>query len=206
MAKTLYLVRHAQSRPTVGVPDAEWPLSERGRAQAARLADLLDGLGIEEVHTSPYRRCRETIAPFIAASGVPLHAHDDLRERLIARGVIEVFEAVWRRSWEDFDYALPGCETSRAAQRRIVDAVAAICARSAARTLAISSHGNVLSLLVHHLDPRFHLERASAMRNPDLLRLAYDGGALRWDEAFAAPLLDAFASHHRETPIDRGDQ
>lgn len=199
----MYLVRHAQSRITAGVPDPEWPLSERGSAQAARLAEVLAALDIEEIHCSPYRRCRETIAPFVAAARVPVHHHDDLRERRIAGTVLDDFERVWRRSWEDFDYALPECESSRAAQRRIVDAVAGICARSAARTLAVSSHGNVLSLLIHHLDARFHLERASAMRNPDLLRLEYDGAALRWDEIFASPLLDEFASHHRETPIVR---
>lgn len=203
MHKTVYLVRHAQSQPSAEVPDHEWPLSDRGRDQARRLAGVLAALGIEEVHTSPYLRCRDTIAPFIAAAPVPLHEHPDLRERRIAPTVIDDFPAVWRRSWEDFGYALPDCESSHAAQQRVYAAVTAILSRTAARVVAINSHGNALALLLHRLDPRFHFERASAIRNPDVFRATYHAGELRWDDGWRAHELDEFASHHLETPFPR---
>jgi broad specificity phosphatase PhoE len=199
--RTVYLVRHAQSQPSHELPDAEWPLSPHGRTQAQRLAEVLGALGIEEVHTSPYQRCRDTIAPFVAASAAPLHQHHDLRERKIAGGLIDDFPSVWRRSWADFSFALPDCETSHATQERIHAAVLAICARSAARRIAISSHGNALSLLVNRVDARFDVVRASAMRNPDVLRMTYREGALVWDDVWEAPELGAFASHHDETPF-----
>lgn len=197
--KTIYLVRHAQSRPSAALADPEWPLSERGQDQARRLVEVLTTLGIEEVHTSPYLRCRATIAPFIEASAVPIHQHHDLRERRVAPTVIDDFAEVWRRSWDDFSFALPGCETSHATQQRVCAAVTAICERSASTTIAINSHGNALSLLLHRANPSFHRERASAMRNPDLFRMIYRAGALHWDEAWHAPHLDDFASHHDET-------
>lgn len=199
--KTLYLVRHAQSAPSTGVPDPQWPLSDRGRRQAQQLAGVLDALGIEEVHTSPYVRCRDTIAPFVAAAAVPIHEHDDLRERRIAPTVIDNFAEVWQRSWDDFSFALPGCETSHSTQQRVHQTVTRICAGTAATTLAINSHGNALSLLLNHADDRFHIERATAMRNPDIFRMSYRDGALTWDAAWSAPALDAFASHHSETPF-----
>jgi 2,3-bisphosphoglycerate-dependent phosphoglycerate mutase len=199
-----YLVRHAESRPSADVPDADWPLSARGREQARRLAEVLADLGIEEVHCSPYLRCRETIAPFVAAAGLPLREHRDLRERRLAPGLIDDFAEHWRRSWEDFHYALPGCESAHAAQQRVHAAVLAICARSAARVLAISSHGNALALLLHRLDPRFHVERAAAMRNPELYRVIHRAGELRWDEGFRAPALDAFATSTGRPGTSRG--
>lgn len=199
--KTLYLVRHAQSAPQAGVPDPHWPLSERGRRQARQLIGVLTELGIEEVHTSPYLRCRDTISPFVEAAAVPLTEHHDLRERKVAATVIDNFPEVWRRSWEDFSFALPGCEDSHSTQRRVHEVVTRICAASRANTIAINSHGNALSLLINRADDRFHIERATAMRNPDIFRMTYAGGQLRWDDGWRAPSLDQFASHHDETPF-----
>jgi 2,3-bisphosphoglycerate-dependent phosphoglycerate mutase len=191
--KTVYLIRHAQSSPSAALPDPEWPLSERGHAQARRLVEILSTLGIEEVHTSPYLRCRATIAPFIERSALPIQEHHDLRERRVAPTVIDDFPDVWRRSWDDFSFALPGCETSHDTQHRVHAAVTSICERTAATTIAINSHGNALSLLLHRANQRFHREHATAMRNPDLFRMTY------WDDAWHAPALDEFASHHDET-------
>lgn len=201
--KIVYLVRHAQSAPSPDLPDPAWPLSERGRAQARHLAEVLAALGIEEVHTSPYLRCRDTIAPFIAAAAIPLHEHHDLRERRVAASLIDDFADVWRRSWDDFTFALPDCEDSHSTQRRVHAAVTAICQRTTATTLAINSHGNALSLLLHRADPTFHYERASAMRNPDVFRMTYRDGHLTWDATWRAPDLDAFATHHDDTPFPR---
>lgn len=155
------------------------------------------------MHTSPYLRCRDTIAPFIASAGVPLHEHPDLRERRVAPRLIDDFAEVWRRSWDDFSYALPDCEDSHTCQRRVHAAVTAICAGTRATTLGISSHGNALSLLLNRADPSFHLERASAMRNPELLRMTFREHALAWDADWRAPELDEFATHHDDTPFPR---
>ena len=201
--KTLYLIRHAQSRPTDALPNREWPLSERGHAQAGELAAVLATLAIDEVHTSPFVRCRDTIAPFIAATSVPVFEHHDLRERTVALRILADFEPVWRRSWADFSFALPGCETSLAAQQRMHAAVMSICERTTATTLAINSHGNALSLLINRADERFHLERATAMRNPDVFRLTFRNGTLSWDADWVAPRLASFASHHHETPFPK---
>src|SRR6266508_3359874 len=63
------LVRHADAgnkRDWSG-PDAERPLSEEGWEQAAGLVDLLAGLRIERLLTSPLLRCRQTLEPLAAA-------------------------------------------------------------------------------------------------------------------------------------------
>jgi 8-oxo-dGTP diphosphatase len=64
-----YLIRHAEpvspARHTGS--DADRPLSERGRRQAASVAARLAGSGASAVLTSPYLRCLET-AQVIAKS------------------------------------------------------------------------------------------------------------------------------------------
>jgi 2,3-bisphosphoglycerate-dependent phosphoglycerate mutase len=199
--KILYLVRHAQSQPLDALPDREWPLSDHGHGQARTLVSVLRSLDIDEVHTSPYIRCRDTIAPFVAATSVPIFEHHDLRERKVAPGIIDNFEEVWHRSWADFSFALPECETSHSTQQRVHAAVTSICEQTAATTMAINSHGNALSLLLNRADERFCVKRATAMRNPDVFRMTYADGRLAWDAEWVSPELDEFATHHDATPF-----
>jgi broad specificity phosphatase PhoE len=76
---TIYLIRHADagSRARWTSDDRLRPLTPEGRYQAADLAGLLHGVGIEAIRSSPYRRCIETVAPLAAATG--LVAKVDLR-------------------------------------------------------------------------------------------------------------------------------
>ena len=109
----------------------------------------------------------------------------DLRERTLSAQRIDNFEEPLRRSWEDFDYARPGGESSRTCRRRIVDCVTRL-ASSHAGTLLVSSHGNALALFLNALDPSFGWEGWKAMGNPDLFKVDFDG-TLHWDRAFRFP-------------------
>ena len=79
-------------------------------------------------------------------------------------------------------------------------ATLSIARNSNARTVAISSHGNTIALLVNQIDSRFTLEHASAVRNPDVIRLGFDGQSLRWDAEFELEALGAFATGFEATP------
>jgi 8-oxo-dGTP diphosphatase len=74
----LILVRHAHAGDKRLWPfgDVDRPLSERGRQQAQGLAHLLSELPVTRLSTSPYRRCRQTLAPLGAALGVEPEAED----------------------------------------------------------------------------------------------------------------------------------
>lgn len=74
------LVRHADAgnkRDWSG-PDAERPLSEQGWEQAAGLVDLLAGLRIERLLTSPLLRCRQSLEPLAAALDLDLEPVEEL--------------------------------------------------------------------------------------------------------------------------------
>lgn len=78
----LHLVRHADAgdRRTWEDADSERPLTMRGLAQANRLATELAGLSPERIISSPYRRCRETLAPLAEATGLAVESHPGLAE------------------------------------------------------------------------------------------------------------------------------
>ena len=192
--KKIYLIRHAQSRYDPGIPEPERPLTAKGQEQAAELAAALAELGIEEIHTSPYQRCLDTIRPFAGRMALGLNEVHDLRERLFTRDQIDDWTAVWTRAWMDFDFSFPDGESSRQAQIRMYEATLSVVTASRARTLAISSHGNTIGLLLHRIDSRFTFEHASSIRNPDVLKLTFDGKALRWDADFQLGELGDFAT------------
>lgn len=75
-------MRHAKagSRRDWDGPDEERPLSKAGRRQAAALTKLLRNEPITRIMTSPYVRCRETVAPLAERLGVPVEDTDALVE------------------------------------------------------------------------------------------------------------------------------
>jgi 2,3-bisphosphoglycerate-dependent phosphoglycerate mutase len=77
----LVLVRHAEPewvREGYSIDDP--PLTERGHAQARRLADRLADERFDEVHVSPLLRARQTATPLLRRWGITSSAADWLEE------------------------------------------------------------------------------------------------------------------------------
>ena len=198
---TLYFIRHAQSLPLAHQAEPDWALSPVGKAQARGLVPVLTALGLQRLYSSPYRRCRDTLAPFAAAAGLEVTLVADLRERRIAGGWISDFREVWQRSWADLDFALEGGETSRVCRRRVVAAVDTIAARHPGETLAIGSHGNAIALFLSHADPTFTVTDAGSIRTPEISKVTHQAGCYVWDRGFhAGPEFEALATDFRATP------
>lgn len=201
MRTTVYLVRHAQAQPLPHQSEPEWELSETGRAQAESLVPVLAALGIQRVYTSPFRRTRDTIHPFCAASGIAAIVHDGLRERCLSQEWIGDFRDVWRRSWSDLSFALAGGESSLACRARVVAAIEEIVRQHAGETIAVTSHGYTTALFLSTLDPTFGEPEASALRTPEIMKIVHDGAGFAWERTFCTgPVFDAFATHFRATP------
>ncbi len=69
---TIFLVRHAEKVAGGGDP----ALTPAGQVRTAALADLLEDAGITAVHTTDYRRTRDTVAPLADRLGVPITLYD----------------------------------------------------------------------------------------------------------------------------------
>lgn len=78
----LVVLRHCHARPKSawGRENAERPLVNAGLAQALRLAELLPVWQPDRVFSSPWRRCLQTVEPFLARSSARLRTKKRLTE------------------------------------------------------------------------------------------------------------------------------
>jgi 8-oxo-dGTP diphosphatase len=79
---TVHLVRHAKagSRRNWSGDDRLRPLSKPGRRQAAGLVEVLAGVGITRIVSSPYTRCVQSVEPLADVLGLAVDGSDALAE------------------------------------------------------------------------------------------------------------------------------
>ena len=81
---TVVLVRHGRSTAnTAGILAGRTPgvnLDDYGRDQAAAISDRLAGTRFDRLVSSPLERCRQTLAPFSASSGLQIEIDDRFAE------------------------------------------------------------------------------------------------------------------------------
>jgi 2,3-bisphosphoglycerate-dependent phosphoglycerate mutase len=175
------LIRHAEPVPFgwPGGSDDDRPLTDAGQAAADELAAELDSYEVTAIYCSPYVRALATIEPLAARRGLAVQVLDDLRERRLAVGPLPDWESALERSWDDADFALPGGETGRAAQRRALALLDLLRSRHPdGGRLVLGSHGNLISLMLQVLEPEVAFAFHMAMPAPAVYRLTHDG--LRW--------------------------
>jgi 8-oxo-(d)GTP phosphatase len=86
--KPLIIIRHAHATPRsdyVG-EDGKRPLLPEGKKQAKELVRLLSAYGPKRVFTSPWRRCKDTIAPYAKAHRYKIINRGELSEMGNAKG------------------------------------------------------------------------------------------------------------------------
>lgn len=160
----LILVRHGRSTANTAGVLAGWTpgvaLDERGTAQAAALPGRLAGVPLAAVVTSPLQRCRETLAPLLAARPeLPLHPDDRIGEchygdwsgRKLAELADEPLMNIVQQ--HPSAAAFPGGESMRAMHARAVEAVRDWNARierehGADAVYLMCSHGDIIKALV----------------------------------------------------------
>ena len=168
MSVRLLLVRHGHvdfdSRDFTDSPRGRQydpPLSDRGKEQARRLADRLSLMDPPEVIvTSPFRRCLETIAPYLEASGLQAERVDDLGEVFIGdwegmgfEQIISGDEDLARRFREQEPmFALaPGGESGRELRARVVPAIDRVLHRAGDGIVLVVAHGGVINAYLGHV-------------------------------------------------------
>jgi probable phosphomutase (TIGR03848 family) len=169
---TLVLIRHGHT-DTAGKRLSGWTpgvhLSARGREQAERMVERLEGVKIDAIVSSPLERCRETAAPVARARRLAVR---------IRRAWIEVGYGDWtgrsisqlRRTklWRTVMHApsnvrFPGGESLLEVQARAVQAALDVAGEHPRGTVAVVSHADVIRLLVAHVAGTHpdHLQRWS---------------------------------------------
>ena len=157
---TLLLVRHghtdaAGKRLTGWQPGVH--LNERGRTEAGRLVDRLDGVRVEAIYSSPLERCRETAAPLAKDRRLSVH----IRRRLIetgygewtGRSIAQVRKTKLWRTVERVPSAMrfPGGESLLEVQARAVDEVNRIAQDHRKGIVVVVSHADPIRLVIAHV-------------------------------------------------------
>ena len=164
----LLLLRHAQSRPDHTLPEADWPLSERGREQAQQLIEVLAAQHPDQLFSSPFRRAFDTVAPFALWSKRAVGVEPAFAECTFRTGHVPDWPAPIARAWADRTHADVGCESADACQTRIVAGVDSLVRRHPRRRLLVCSHGNAVGLFLNAIDPTFGFAQWQAMTMPAL--------------------------------------
>ena len=151
MERFLILVKHAMPQIDETKSAADWHLSERGRASCLDLAEALRPYNPDLFVTSDEPKARETgqlVAEHLRlpCSPVPnLHEHD-------RRGVPFMRREIWHATLKTFfarpDDPIFGNETANQARLRFSRAVEAVVETHPHKTIAIATHGTVISLFV----------------------------------------------------------
>ncbi|RTE07203.1 histidine phosphatase family protein [Paenibacillus whitsoniae] len=163
----LYLIRHCKAAGQA----AEAELTMEGFAQAQELADFLMDHGIEKIVCSPFLRAIQSIQPLAQRLHVEIEIKNRLAERVLSSRDLPDWLDHLRNSFHDLDKCLPGGESSRAAMQRIRSVVDEL--RTADhKCIAAVTHGNLMSLLLKHVDNRFGFEQWQSLSNPDIYCLS----------------------------------
>ena len=158
---TLVLLRHGETALTPekrfsGSGGSDPALSERGRAQADRVAAALAARGtVQAIVSSPLLRCRQTAETVAARLGLEVRIEDGLRETDFgafegltfaeAKAAYPAELDAWLASART---APPGGESFAAVSRRVAVARDKLLARYSGRTVLVVSHVTPVKTLV----------------------------------------------------------
>ena len=170
----VYLIRHAHATWT---PDEERPLSAQGMRAAIGVANALCAMPISRIVSSPYRRAVQTVQPLADRLDLAVEIEYDLRERSLGKpelgtGFISAVEA----TWSDPSFVHPGGESNETAQKRALAVVERLLGVRTGSHIALSTHGNLLALVVQHFDRRVGFDFWRALSMPDIFALRVDEG------------------------------
>jgi broad specificity phosphatase PhoE len=154
MGQKLICIRHASAQIEPGIPSREWPLSEDGRSRARNLAHQLITYNPTRIITSQEPKARQTGQIIAGELGLPwqsapnLHEHD--RQGVPFLESKEAFVTAVARFFNNPDILVFGNETANQTFERFDMAVHHLIATYPGDTLAIVTHGTVLTLFLSH--------------------------------------------------------
>ncbi|UCD41285.1 MAG: histidine phosphatase family protein [Chloroflexota bacterium] len=163
-----YLIRHAEA---IWSEDENRPLSGRGRRDAERVADNLIGFPIDLIISSPYRRAKETIVPLAKRLNLIIQIEPNLRERCLSSEAIEDFYSAVEQAWADPTFAHPGGESNLKVQKRGLIVISRLQEEISTKHIVLSTHGNLLAVLLQHFDPSIDINFWRSLTFPDIYQL-----------------------------------
>ncbi|WP_223702334.1 histidine phosphatase family protein [Sutcliffiella deserti] len=173
----LFLIRHAHSNYT---PDELGrPLSERGFADAKKVAGLLKSEKIDRVVSSPYKRAVQTVEEIAVYNDKEVEIIDGFKERTLTSTPAEDFSHAIMKVWEDYNFSWNGGESNLVAQKRGIDSIYKLLDSYKGESIVIGTHGNIMVLIMNYFDKQYDFSFWKNLDMPDIYKLIFDGKELR---------------------------
>jgi 8-oxo-dGTP diphosphatase len=164
------LLPHCSSTPRDDWQDSDddRPLSEVGMQEAAVVAIALQG--VQAIYTSPALRCRQSVTPLAAATGLPITTDERLRE---ANGFTQ--PAAWTDGiFAPISQALGGAW----AAGRGLAALQEIAAQHPGGHAVLCSHGDLIPVVLAHLASAWNCPLPEIIDRGGWFRLHFSPGRL----------------------------
>ena len=170
MKNTYYFIRHAHSNYT---PDEiNRPLSDQGRESLVQL-DFLADKPITAIYSSPYQRSIQTVEPLAQSLKLAIQSDERLIERKLSSQAIadRDFEQCLMQLWSQPTFSLVGGESNQQAQQRSLALLHELESKHQDEEIIISSHGNLICILLSAFDPSIDYNFWCGLSMPDVLVL-----------------------------------
>ncbi len=198
MPTRLVLIRHGESEDNVAGRLSGWTdsdLTSVGVDQARRMARLVaDIYRPAALYASPLTRAVKTARAIAELTGLPINLREDLREihfgdaeGLTIDEVVSRFPTEWQRAQDedDVEFGFPGGEPRIQFHQRVRNAFSDLIESHPGETIAVVSHGGVLStFLADVAEKRPQRWRSFLKHNCALSELLAEGGQItivRWN-------------------------
>ncbi|MFD1738719.1 histidine phosphatase family protein [Bacillus salitolerans] len=171
----IYMVRHGDS-PKVG-DERTRGLTESGKSEAIRVADLLKMEGINAVVSSPYIRSILTVEKLADELGQDVLVYEDLKERVFSSKTNRISDkelfSILEKSFSDPKFALKGAESNIACQERAINVLKELLVTYRGRRVVIGTHGVVMTLMINYYDKSYDLDFLLSTSKPDIYKLEF---------------------------------
>ena len=158
----IYLIRHAEAEGNIYRRLHGWfdsRLTHNGARQVEALRERFAAVPVDAVYASDLFRTRETAKAVYLPKGLPLHTDPRFREVNAGEWENRCFgdlertepEQLWRFLRDPEGWIAPGAETYEQYSARFLDGLRAAAAANPGRTIAVFSHGCVMSGSLHRL-------------------------------------------------------
>ena len=147
--RTLILVRHSESKLDPEVPPQQWILTKEGKQRCVPLSTKLADYNPKGIVTSEEVKARETGEIVAKILGLPCITAQDIHEhRRKAGGNLspEAWQIMVASLFKSPSECIFGLETANQALERFSRAIYSIMEKQQGRSLAVVTHGTVMSL------------------------------------------------------------
>ncbi|WP_282942652.1 histidine phosphatase family protein [Paenibacillus sp. RC67] len=182
MKTFIYMVRHGDSPKTAGGNERTRGLTDKGKADAHKITEILKDEGIDTFISSPYSRAFLTIEELAQSLGKEILVFEDLREMVfLSEDAIlaekELYPTV-KKIFTEPDFSLPGGESLKNCQNRSIAVLKRILHEHKGQKVVLGTHGAVMTLMMGYFDRQYDLEFLLKTSKPDIYRMEFNEDAL----------------------------